>query len=46
MVIIDLHHGVSRNEVKGSIPMNIDSFGVTQSILLLGSPQLWNVIKG
>ena len=37
IVISEMHHDASRNAVKGSIPLNIDSFDMTQTILLLGS---------
>ena len=36
IVISEMHHAAGGNAVKGSNPLNIDSFDVTQTILLLG----------
>jgi len=36
IVISEMHHDASGNAVQGSNPLNIDSFYVIQTILLLG----------
>jgi len=46
IVIGEAHHDASGNAVKGSNPLNIDSFDVTQTILLLGSPILLTCHQG
>jgi len=43
IVISEMHHCARANAVKGSSPLNIDSFDVTQTILLLGVAEAWDM---
>jgi len=46
IVISEMHNDARRNAVKGRRPQNIDSFDVTQTILLLGSLKLLTCHQG
>jgi len=46
IVISEMYHDASGNAVKGSSPLTIDSFDLTQTILLLGSPKLFTCHQG
>ena len=46
IVISKMHHDASGNVVKEFSPLNIDSFDVTQKILLLGPPKLLTCHQG
>ena len=43
IVIGEAHHDASGNAVKGSNPLNIDSFDVNQTILLLGVAETFDI---
>ena len=48
LVTCEMHHDVSRNAVKGSNPLNVDSFSFVSlfSILLLGVAEMFEMSSG
>jgi len=46
IVIREMHHDASRNVVKGSRPLNTDSFNVIKKNLFLGVAKIFQVVKG